>query len=299
MPGWTKLFASIVTSSVWCQDDSTRIVWVAMLAMCDQHGIVEGSVPGFASLARVTIPQMERALEVLSGPDQHSRSKDHDGRRIEEIPGGWRLLNYEAYRDKPQEKSGSYAPYQRAYRERKRLNALSHGSTREPEERREKRDNGNGKQKTDSCPAARDVVAFYNGLTGRSLSAQSQAKFISPRLAEGVPATTLKLALLGACLEVFHLGFNDRKKAFLDPETVLRPGRLDGHAEFARSATWRLADADKVWGYWSERLNQSKREVMGRFFRARDELLAAEGRKPLGPVAAFGSGTEAWPDAAA
>lgn len=111
--GFTKLFSSIVTSSIWCQDDVVLRVWIAMLATCDASGIVEGSIPGFASMSRVTNEQMERAIEVLSSPDEYSRTKDKDGRRVEGVEGGWRIINYLAYRDKGQAKEGSRAPYMR------------------------------------------------------------------------------------------------------------------------------------------------------------------------------------------
>jgi hypothetical protein len=97
--GYTKLFSSIVTSTIWCEDAPTRVVWVAMLALKDRDGVVEGSIPGFARVANVTLEQMERAVKVLSEPDPHSRTPDNEGRRIEAMPGGWRVLNHDAYRD--------------------------------------------------------------------------------------------------------------------------------------------------------------------------------------------------------
>jgi hypothetical protein len=113
MAGYSKLFSSIVTSSVWCEDHATVRVWIAMLATCDARGVVEGSVPGFAHLARVTVPEMRQALERLASPDPDSRTLDHEGRRIEAVPGGWRILNYSAYRDRCQAKDGSRATYER------------------------------------------------------------------------------------------------------------------------------------------------------------------------------------------
>lgn len=98
MAGYTKLFSSIVTSTIWCEDAPTRIVWVAMLALKDRDGRVDGSIPGFARVANVTVEEMERAVGVLMGPDPHSRTPDNEGRRIEAVPGGWRVLNHEAYR---------------------------------------------------------------------------------------------------------------------------------------------------------------------------------------------------------
>lgn len=116
MAGFTKLFSSIVTSSIWCEDDATLRVWIAMLASVDSDGIVEGSIPGFANLSRVTIEQMEAALSKLSSPDVYSRTPDNEGRRIEAVPGGWKILNYAAHRERVQGKEGSRAPYMRERR---------------------------------------------------------------------------------------------------------------------------------------------------------------------------------------
>lgn len=134
MAGWAKLFSSIVTSSVWTEDDATLRVWIAMLATADGEGVVEGSVPGFASLARVNVPQMEAALEKLTAPDPYSRTPDHEGRRLEVIEGGWLVLNYCKYRQQAQAKEGSRAPYYRAYRKRRREESFT--------ERREPGDEG-------------------------------------------------------------------------------------------------------------------------------------------------------------
>lgn len=120
MTGYAKLFSCIVTSSIWCEDNATLRVWIAMLATKNHDGIVEGSIPGFASLARVTREEMRRAIEILSSPDPDSRTQDHDGRRIEVIPGGWRVINHDKYRNLCQSQEGSRAPYMRTYRKLKR-----------------------------------------------------------------------------------------------------------------------------------------------------------------------------------
>lgn len=118
MAGYVKVFDSLLTSSLWCHEHYVLRVWIAMLARCNQQGVVEGSVPGFASLCRVTTEEMRAALDLLTGPDPDSRTSDHEGRRLEVVPGGWRILNYKAYRDRGQEKEGSKAPFMRALRER-------------------------------------------------------------------------------------------------------------------------------------------------------------------------------------
>jgi hypothetical protein len=100
MTGFTKLFSSIVTSSVWCEDDKTRLVWITMLALANRDGIVEAALPGLANAARVSIEDCRTAIAKFESPDTDSRSSAHEGRRAEKIEGGWRLLNYEFYRRK-------------------------------------------------------------------------------------------------------------------------------------------------------------------------------------------------------
>lgn len=47
----------------------------------------------------MTLEQCEAALALFLGPDKYSRTPDNDGRRLEVIDGGWRLLNYTKYRE--------------------------------------------------------------------------------------------------------------------------------------------------------------------------------------------------------
>jgi hypothetical protein len=81
------------------EDADTRLVWVTMLAMKDRHGEVMGSIPGLANVARVPVEACRAAIAKFLAPDPDSRTTDHEGRRIEAIPGGWLVLNHAAYRD--------------------------------------------------------------------------------------------------------------------------------------------------------------------------------------------------------
>lgn len=98
--GYTKLFQSILASTIWREPNETRIVWITMLAMADKRGVVEASVPGLADMARVSLACCKRALKALQTPDRYSRTREHDGRRIEPVDGGWLLLNHGKYRAK-------------------------------------------------------------------------------------------------------------------------------------------------------------------------------------------------------
>jgi len=96
---YTKLFTSIITSTIWAEDDATRIVWITLLALADKNGEVQGSVPGIARLAAVSIESCRAAFVKFMSPDLDSRTKDDEGRRVEEIEGGWVLLNHRKYRE--------------------------------------------------------------------------------------------------------------------------------------------------------------------------------------------------------
>ncbi|MDA1056058.1 MAG: hypothetical protein O3C40_37230 [Planctomycetota bacterium] len=95
---FTKLFSSILDSTIWQEAKETKLVWVTMLAMCDRIGEVHASIPGLAVRAGVSIAECEAALACLMSPDPYSRTKDHEGRRVKEIDQGWELLNHAKYR---------------------------------------------------------------------------------------------------------------------------------------------------------------------------------------------------------
>lgn len=123
MQGFIKLFGSILDSTVWKESKETRLVWITMLAMADRDGVINASVPGLAYRAGVTIDECLAAIEVFKSNDPWSRTKDHDGKRIVDVDGGWQLLNYFKYREmmsyENQREKGNER--QRRYRERKKL----------------------------------------------------------------------------------------------------------------------------------------------------------------------------------
>jgi hypothetical protein len=100
MAGYTKLFNSILASTIWREDNETRIVWITLLAMANKNGVAETSIPSLADIARVSFKKCVAALEILKSPDKYSRTKEHEGRRIAECDGGFVLLNHAKYRAK-------------------------------------------------------------------------------------------------------------------------------------------------------------------------------------------------------
>ena len=130
---YTKLFSSIITSTIWMEDDRTRLVWITMLALADKNGEVQGSIPGLARLAGVPVEDCRAAILKFMSPDRDSRTKDDEGRRIEEIDGGWHLLNHRKYREMASrdEAKEANAARQKRFREKEKRNALvTHSNSR-------------------------------------------------------------------------------------------------------------------------------------------------------------------------
>lgn len=121
-PGFTKIFESLLDSTVWQETKETRLVWITMLLMKNRLHVVEASVPGLAKRAGVTVPECEAALARFLLPDPYSRTKEWEGRRIEVVDGGWKVLNGEAYKQKmgPEERRAYQAAWMREYRKRRK-----------------------------------------------------------------------------------------------------------------------------------------------------------------------------------
>jgi hypothetical protein len=160
---FTKLFSSITESTIWAEPDSVRIVWITMLAMADRHGRIWASIPGLANRARVSLSACEDALDRFQKPDKYSRTPDHEGRRIEPIDGGWRLLNHAKYRAIRDEESALEA--KRKYAAKKRS-----------ETKVEKVDQSRSKANT--VESSRDNAEADS-------DAEAEAKIITPKPPEG------------------------------------------------------------------------------------------------------------------
>lgn len=99
MSGFTKLVPEIVMSSIWNESPEVRCVWITMLAIKDENGIVLGTEETLARIANVTLQHVTDAIERFSSPDINSRTPDNEGRRIAKCDGGWIVLNHGKYRE--------------------------------------------------------------------------------------------------------------------------------------------------------------------------------------------------------
>lgn len=129
--GFVKLYGSIITSSVWVEPHHVFRVWITLLVLADKNGYVAGTVPGIASIARVTEAECEEALDRFLEPDKYSRTPEHEGRRIECAEGGWTIVNHGKYRELRTDSQIANAERQRRHQEKKR--AAESGAENETE----------------------------------------------------------------------------------------------------------------------------------------------------------------------
>ena len=78
MTGFVKIQSSILQSTIWREENHVRILWITILTLSDKNGVVEGSIPGLADMARISIQECEDGLSRLMSSDPYSRTKDYD-----------------------------------------------------------------------------------------------------------------------------------------------------------------------------------------------------------------------------
>lgn len=101
------------------------------------YGFVPASGPGLVRLAGIPDREGMEALRRLGDPEDESRSRDYDGRRLVRVDGGFIVLNFMRYRDK----DFSAAERMRLLRARRkaRVTANSDGVTANSDVGREQR----------------------------------------------------------------------------------------------------------------------------------------------------------------
>lgn len=91
----------------------------AMIVFADEDGLIDMSPQALSGKTSLPLEIIRKGLKHLQQSDPHSRSPEHDGKRIvlldEDREFGWRIVNYEYYRN-----LGRRADTKEKARERKR-----------------------------------------------------------------------------------------------------------------------------------------------------------------------------------
>jgi hypothetical protein len=175
---YSKLFSSIVHSSLWTEEDHVRLLFVTLLAIADREGYIYGSRMGLERLANIGNHDRD-PWQVLMEPDGDSsdlmRNPENEGRRIEQVPGGFRILNFLYYRGLRNEDDRRKTNREAKQRERARIKlAQQSASVNQGQPASAKvsqslpisdadtdTDTDNVSTNVDTCPSAQEIYQAY------------------------------------------------------------------------------------------------------------------------------------------
>lgn len=94
---------------------------MTMLALKNADGVVLSTLAGLSRLGNLSYEECQAAILVLERPDTRSElTQEFDGRRVERVAGGWKILNHDKYRDliSKTKRRAYQASWQKEYRKR-------------------------------------------------------------------------------------------------------------------------------------------------------------------------------------
>ena len=99
-PAWWdeyKMYGEKMLSSViWLKEEhATVVVWITMLGAQSAGRVIMGNPVSVAKRANVTLEEAEEAIRRLLADDPDRAMDGHDGRMIERITGGWKIIQTE------------------------------------------------------------------------------------------------------------------------------------------------------------------------------------------------------------
>jgi hypothetical protein len=98
---YVKIFSRILDSSI-ADDPKLRHFFMDLLLLSDPEGNVIMTPSAIANRTRAELREVEWGLKELQKPEAVSLSPAEEGRRIVPLEGhgyGWRIVNYQQYRD--------------------------------------------------------------------------------------------------------------------------------------------------------------------------------------------------------
>ncbi len=97
-----KIFESIYDGSLYGNFEAI-VTFQALIVLADEDGLIDISPQALAGRTSYPVEVIKTGLKTLQQSDPHSRSQDEDGKRIVPLDNGrefgWRIVNYEHYRN--------------------------------------------------------------------------------------------------------------------------------------------------------------------------------------------------------
>jgi uncharacterized phage protein (TIGR02220 family) len=254
--GFTKLDEGIVLSSIWDEPSTTRVVWVTMLAMADQDGMVMCSRSGLNRTANISQEDFDIAISCLESPDPDSRSPEFEGRRVQRCDGGWLILNHAKYRQWTPSMKPSAIRMRRKRIKDKGVTSASLDVT--------------SRQVSASASASSSkldkILKYLNERTGKHFSGSKEAiALINGRLGEG---RTLDDFIRVIDIKAAKWENDPKMRDFLRPSTLFRSGHFE---EYLNEAPARITEAEV--GQHDKKTEPDWNLIIGKY---REEWLAAK-----------------------
>jgi hypothetical protein len=123
MAGYTKVFSTIWGGSLYGHFEASA-VFLVFLSLADMNGTVDMTPEAIAGTTGWPLDFIQKGIRELESPDERSRTKGHEGRRIVLLDThrewGWVITNYALYREKMRsiERREYLREAQRKHRER-------------------------------------------------------------------------------------------------------------------------------------------------------------------------------------
>lgn len=103
MAGYTPLFDSMLKGTLYGRWPHTGI-WACLLSRTTREGVIDEIPESLAAAIGVPVEMLLSCIDDFMQPDPHSRTADHDGRRLALLDPqkswGWKVLNHGKYREK-------------------------------------------------------------------------------------------------------------------------------------------------------------------------------------------------------
>jgi len=118
-----KIFESIYDGSLYGHFEAI-VTFQALIVLADEHGLIDISPQALSGRTSYPLDFVKTGLKALQQSDPHSRSQDEDGKRIVPLDNGrefgWRIVNYDYYRNLARRADKKHAATERQRRKRKK-----------------------------------------------------------------------------------------------------------------------------------------------------------------------------------
>jgi hypothetical protein len=106
--GYTPLYDTMLSGTLYGRWPHTGI-WACLLSRASREGVIDEVPASLAAAIGVSEELLRKCIHDFMQPDPGSRTKAHDGRRLELIDSsrdwGWLVLNHGKYREKARKKN--------------------------------------------------------------------------------------------------------------------------------------------------------------------------------------------------